>query len=147
MKLLFYFVLICTSFAACFAQTSDSNAGCNKEATAYWRQLADSGRYNEAIEVLLDSIQKDNHKADRRNYWHVGQLYAFNNEYAEAIEYMKKSTGFFDKIFDREWRLYYNGTIAFLSRNKHKLNDCNEKLWNRHTQYYYVNACRLKSLN
>jgi len=68
------------------------------------------------------------------------------HEYAIAIEYIKKSTGFFDKIIDREWRLYYNGTIAFLKKDMRKLKICHDKLWNRHSGYYYFNACKLKAL-
>lgn len=128
------------------AQTINKNNKCQKETKELWRDLADSGRYNDAINNLLDSIKKIKKKDNKKNYWHLGQLYACNNENDIAIEYIKKSTSFFDKILDREWRLYCNGTIAFLKKRQRRLNLCNKKLWNKHSDYYYFNACRLKAL-
>lgn len=128
------------------AQTTNENNVCKIGTKEQWRELADSGRYDDAIVILLDSIQKNKHINKNSTYWHLGQLYACNNKYEIAIEYMKKSTSFFDKIFDREWRLYYMGTIAFLEKDKPKLKTCNDKLWNKHSEYYYFNACKLKAL-
>lgn len=86
------------------------------------------------------------HKNKNAIFWHIGQLYAYNNEYNYAIEYMKKSTSFLDQLFDREWRLYYKGTIAFLKKDMKNLKNYNDKLWNKHSEYYYFNACKLKAL-
>lgn len=102
--------------------------------------------HSDAIAVLLDSIQNRKQKENNWNYWHLGQLYACINEYAIAIEYLKKSTSCVDKIVDREWRLYCNGTIAFLKRDKRKLKIYYDKLWNKHSSYYYFNACMVKLL-
>lgn len=137
--------MILTYFSTSMAQTTNKSI-CKKEAKELWRELADSGRFDDAINILLDSIQKNKQKEKSSYYWHVGQLYACNNEYTKALAYMKKSTNFFDKLFDREWRLYYNGTIAFLKKDKKKLKKSNDKLWNKHSDYYYHNACKLKLL-
>ncbi|HOY30574.1 MAG TPA: hypothetical protein PKW80_01725 [Bacteroidales bacterium] len=145
MKLFFHILLVYTFFSTSLAQTTNSNYVCRKESKELWRELADSGRYHEAINILMDSIRKSKQKNKKSTYWHVGQLYACNNEYAVAIKYLKKSTSLIDKIFDREWRLYYNGTIAFLKKDKKKLKNYNEKLWKKHSDYYYFNACKLKA--
>ncbi len=146
MKICLYSLVIFTFFYSSIAQTTNKNNKCQKETKELWRELADSGRYNDAITILLDSIKKSKQKDKHGNYWHVGQLYACMNEYTIAIDYIRKSTSFFDKIIDREYRLYYNGTIAFLKKDKRKLKIYSEKLWNKHSDYYYSNACRLKVL-
>jgi len=145
MKIFFQILLLFTFFSISTAQTTNKNYVCKKETNELWRELADSGRYHEAINILLDSIQKNKIKNKKSTFWHVGQLYACNNEYELAINYLKKSTGFIDKIFDREWRLYYNGTIAFLQRDKKKLKAYHDRLWNKHSEYYYCNAFKLKA--
>jgi len=117
MKIFIPILLVITFFSASMAQTTNRDFVCKKEIKELWRELADSGRYHEAINILMDSIQKGKQKNKKSSYWHVGQLYACNNEYELAIEYLKKSTSFIDQIFDREWRLYYKGTIAFLQRD------------------------------
>jgi len=146
MKIFLYSLIILTFFSTSIAQTTKKNYICKKAEKELWRELADSGRYHDAINILLDSIQTSKQKNKNGTYWHIGQLYASNNEYAFAIKYIKKSTSFFDKLFDREWRLYYNGTIAFLNKDKKKLKICNDKLWKKHSEYYYFNACKLKAL-
>jgi len=145
MKIFIPILLVFTFFSACMAQTTNRDFVCKKEIKELWRELADSGRYHEAINILMDSIQKGKQKNKKSSYWHVGQLYACNNEYELAIEYLKKSTSFIDQIFDREWRLYYKGTIAFLKRDKKKLKVYNDRLWKKHSDYYYFNACKLKA--
>jgi len=143
---LFSFIIMFVFFSTGVAQTTNMNNKCRKDSKELWRELADSGRHNDAINILLDSIQKSKKKDKYRNNWHLGQLYACIDEYDIAIEYIKKSTGCFDVIMDREWRLYYKGTIAFLKKDKRKLKVCNTRLWNKHSDYYYINACRLNAL-
>ena len=146
MKILFYLLIIVIVCPTVIAQTTTTNDTCKKVKQELWRELADSNRYHEAINILLDSIiisRQDNKKG---MYWHVGQLYAYNNEYSFAIEYLKKSTNCFDRIFDREWRLYYKGTIAFLEKDKKKLKRCNDKLCKKHSAYYSFNSLKLKAL-
>lgn len=146
MKLYLCFSMMLAFFSVNIAQTTNKENICQMKAKEQWRVYADSGRYNEAIDILLDSIQKSKHKDQKKYYWHIGQLYACIDEYDTAIDYLKKSAGFFDTFIDREWRLYYRGTIAFLKKDKRKLYHYTDKLWNKHSAYNYSNACRLKAL-
>jgi hypothetical protein len=146
MKTLLYIFVLFAFIPVCYSQTTNESDVSKKETKEIWRELADKGKYHEAINILLDSIQTGKPKNKNGAYWHVGQLYAFNNEYDCALKYMKESTGFFNRLFDREWRLYYKGTIAFLKRDKKKLGICNDKLWNKHSGYYSFNAHKLKAL-
>lgn len=129
-----------------YAQSSSEKYNCKKEKPELWRILSGEGKYKEAIKVILDSISANKSKNKNADYWHIGQLYAFDNDYKTAIVYIKKSSGFFNKLFDREWRLYYKGTIAFLKRDKKKLKTYNAKLQEKHSEYYYKNACTLNNL-
>lgn len=129
-----------------YAQSSSEKYSCKKENPELWRVFSDEGKYKEAIKIILDSINANKSINKSADYWHIGQLYAFDNEYKTAIVYMKKSSGYFIRLFDREWRLYYKGTIAFLERNKKKLKKYNTKLWKKHSGYYYKNACTLNNL-
>ncbi len=146
MQIFLYLLVALTFHFNCIGQTTGNNYYSQKLENELWRALADSGKYNDAINILLDSLNTNKHKNNHGTYWHVGQLYACNNEYAFALKYIKKSTSFFDKLFDREWRLYYKGTIAFLKKDKEKLKIYNYKLWNKHSDYYYFNACKLNAL-
>ncbi len=142
--LLFYIFLL---FPLIFyAQSSSEKYSCKNEKPELWRVLSDKGKYKEAIKVIFDSLQANKKRNKSADYWHIGQLYAFDNDYKTAIVYIKKSSGCFSKIFDREWRLYYKGTIAFLKRNKKKLKKYNTKLLKKHSEYYYKNAFTLTNL-
>lgn len=145
LKIYLSFILMFAFSCVNFAQNTNKTYTCKIQTKELWRELADSGRYNEAIKILLDSA--DICKNSKSIYWHIGQLYACNNDYDLAIKYMKKSSSFFDKLFDKEWRLYFNGTLAFLNRDKKKLNFYYQKLWKKHSEYYYSNAFLLKTLN
>ena len=63
-------------------------------------------------------------------------MYACNNDYENAIKYIKKSSSIFNRMFDEGWRWYYKGTIAFLDRDKDKLYHYYSKLNNSNTGYY-----------
>ena len=146
MKLTFCFFIVCSLMPTCYPQVMENNGLSTSETKEKWRALADEERYHEAISILLDSLQNIQKKNKHANYWHIGQLYACNNEYNFAVKYMKKSTNFLDKLFDREWRLYLNGTLAFLKRNQPKLKVCNDKLLHKHSDYYKFNVCTLNAL-
>ena len=95
---------------------------------------------------MLDSMQGKKQKDKKMDYWHLGQMYACDNDYATAIIYLKKSTNMGGRLMDREWRLYYKGTLAFLKKDKMKLKTCHTRLWGKHSSYYEKNACALKGL-
>lgn len=142
----FIFITILIFPSIFYAQSSDVKYSCKKESPKLWRTLSSEGKYTDAIKILLDSLHTDKNRNKSADYWHIGQLYAYANDYKTAIIYIKKSSGFFDRLLDREWRLYYKGTIAFLKRDKKKLKTCNAKLWKKHSEYYYKNACTLCNL-
>ena len=80
MKIFLYSFILFAFFSTSIAQTTNQNNKYQKETKELWRKLADSGRYNDAINVLLDSIKTSKQKDKHRNYWHVGQLYACIDE-------------------------------------------------------------------
>ena len=128
------------------AQSINSGKTCKKRKVEKWEQLANEGNYQEAINLLLKSMEENKNAHKHRDYWHIGQYFALDNNYNKAIIYLKKSTNIFQRSVDREWRLYYKGTIAFLKRNKRDLKKYHDKLWKNHSGYYEKNACRLKAL-
>jgi tetratricopeptide (TPR) repeat protein len=140
------FIIISIQSLNTIAQSTQNNYVCKKQIKEQWRELAEEGKFKEAINLLLDTIQEHKHIDMHSVYWHIGQLYAFDNDYGNAIRYLKKSTDIFDKLADREWRLYYKGTIAFLQKDKQKLESCYKRLWNKHSAYNEKNAFVLKGL-
>ncbi|MCK9498806.1 MAG: hypothetical protein M0Q45_04795 [Bacteroidales bacterium] len=133
-------------FSVCFSQENKSVI-CNLRTTEKWRIFAEEEKYSQALEILFDSIESSNCKNKNSIYWHIGQVYAYDNDYQTAIKYLKKSSDIFSLTFDRDWRLYYKGTIAFLKRDKNKLEKIGTKLCAKHSAYYYRNVCVVKSLN
>jgi hypothetical protein len=53
--------------------------------------------------------------------FHIAQLKAFSGDYANAISFLKQS--FRPKDVDPAWNHYVSATIAFLSRDRAKLDD------------------------
>ena len=63
----------------------------------------------------------------RNIHWHLGQIHAFNGNYEAAISEMKLS-------YDGgtvSWECYVSGTIAFLERDKTKLQEAYDSLYNQ----------------
>ena len=81
-----------------------------------WRKLANSGQEKKAIEYMLNYLKIN--KPRLKNFqigailWHIGQLYAFINDYYNAIRYMSKS----NVKYSIEPN-YQKGTIAFLKKD------------------------------
>ena len=141
-SIIFCVLIFCS---ICKSQTTE-NYKCPRLIKEKWMLLSDSGKYDEAIKILFDTIHHSKAKNKLRDYWHLGQLYACVGRYDTAIVYLRKSTNFFNKLFDREWRLYFKGTIAFLKKDQKKLTVCYNRLWKKHSAYYESNACKLKLL-
>jgi len=112
-----------------------------------WSKLANEEKYQEAIKVLFIELKNDSLNDKHSIYWHIGQMYAMNDDYKNAIKYFKKSTQFYFWIFDREYYLYDKGTIAFVKRNKKKLGHCQKILQKKNSYYYRKNLLTIKSLN
>ena len=49
-------------------------------------------------------------------------------------------------MFPKETGQTYLLFLFFLKKDMRKLKICHDKLWNRHSGYYYFNACKLKAL-
>lgn len=81
-----------------------------------WRKLAHSGNYSDAINYMKNYL--NNNKAKLENYqigaisWHVGQLYAFNDDYRNAIKFMSMKN-----VSDTIEPNYQKGTISYLRRD------------------------------
>ena len=70
-------------------------------------------------------------KGESRNlHWHLGQMYAINNNSDAAIEEMKQS--YVDG--SKTWECYVNGTIAFLQKDKAALMESLEALSQQENQ-------------
>jgi tetratricopeptide (TPR) repeat protein len=143
-----FLFLVVTHFL-CFeisAQINRTESLCKKRVLQKWEILSQEGKYEEAIAELQKQMDLEDNKSKHKNYWHLGQLYAFNGDYATAISHLKKSTNMFDLLFDKFWRYYYKGTIAFLQRDKTKLNKYNSKMQKKKSAYYEGSTNTLKSL-
>jgi tetratricopeptide (TPR) repeat protein len=139
------FVLI-QLFSVDIAAQTNTTTACKKRELQKWELLSQEGKYDEAIIELQKQIKLADKKSKHKDYWHLGQLYAFKNDYATAIIYLKKSTNSFDLLFDKYWRYYYKGTIAFLQRKKNKLQKYHKKMQKAKAEYYKGNAATLESL-
>lgn len=142
MKMVFAFILCLMSFYV-LAQC-DSTEVCQIEE---WRMHSNSGNYKKAIECLNQELQKAEHRHQKHSIlWHLGQMYACENEYDTAIIFLKRSTNLWTCLVDRQFYWYYRGTIAFLKRDKKKLYKYYLKLWPYKNGYYRKNALMLKRL-
>jgi tetratricopeptide (TPR) repeat protein len=78
-----------------------------------WRKLAHSNQEKKAINYMINYLNIN--KSNLEDYqigtilWHIGQLYAFINDYDNAIKYMSKNN-----VRDSIEPNYQMGTIAFL---------------------------------
>lgn len=83
-----------------------------------WRQ------YKNNVPLMIDLLTNYmaiNETKDEILTWHLGQLYATNNEYEKAIQEMIKTLRPIDGTQDelnRSWNFYVMGTIAFLKNDK-----------------------------
>jgi len=104
--------------------------------TCCWRKLSTEGHDAEAGQLIL-SYYKANKKAANKHalYWHAGQCFAMAEQHVRAKKYMSKTYSPFYRWFGgadgRTWYYYANGTVAFLERNKKKLEKMIHK-WGTH---------------
>lgn len=93
-----------------------------------WRALAKQGRYREAGEMILRYLRLNLHLLPyevSNLQFHAGQMFAFNNDNAKAVECFTKAVLIpddHDTII--KWNNYVNGTIAFLKKDKEHLKIC-----------------------
>jgi tetratricopeptide (TPR) repeat protein len=141
-----FFVIFHILHIEIFAQISTCGPSCRNRELQKWEILSQEGKYDEAIIELQNYILFGDKESKHKYYWHLGQLYAFKNDYATAVIYLKKSTKIFDLLFDKYWRYYYKGTIAFLQRKENKLHKYYLKMQKENSEYYKGNTSTLKSL-
>lgn len=95
-----------------------------------WRQFKD----NVPLMIdLLANYMAINKTEDEILIWHLGQLYATNNEYEKAIQEMIKTLRPIDGTQDelnRSWNFYVLGTIAFLKNDGNTLSRYADSLAN-----------------
>jgi len=81
-----------------------------------WRKLARNEQEREAIEYMLCYLNKNEQKLEKWQigaiFWHIGQLYAFINDYDNAVKYMSKDE--VNYSIDKDYQM---GTIAFLKND------------------------------
>ena len=95
-----------------------------------WRQFKD----NVPLMIdLLTNYMAINKTEEEILTWHLGQLYATNNEYEKAIQEMIKTLRPIDGTQDelnRSWNFYVIGTIAFLKNDGNTLSRYADSLAN-----------------
>jgi tetratricopeptide (TPR) repeat protein len=85
-----------------------------------WRKLAHSGQEKKAIEYMINYLNVNKSNLEKYQIggilWHIGQLYAFINDYDNAIKYMSNNS-----VRDSIETNYQMGTIAFLKNDYNEL--------------------------
>ncbi|MDR2009906.1 MAG: hypothetical protein LBQ22_05445 [Bacteroidales bacterium] len=93
--------------------------------TCCWRKLADSGKYEEGANLILEYLKEGKPENKHSLKWHAGQLFANAEKNTKAIKYFRKTSNIFYRWFGgedgRAWYFYVNGTKAFLRRDKKQL--------------------------
>jgi len=104
------------------------------DGTDCWRALAKAGNYDAAATLQLEFIKKGKVRNFTSLYWHVGQLYALDNQNEKAIHFMQKTQTVFTKWLGGEegktWYYFTKATMAFLQRNRESFNQILMK-WER----------------
>jgi len=139
-RYIIFFVIIHILCFGISAQINTTVSSCKQRELQKWELLSQEGKYEEAIIELQKQIVLGDKKSKHKDYWHLGQLYAFENDYATAVVYIKKSTNTIDLLVDKYWKYYYKGTIAFLQRKKNKLHKYYKKMQKEKSEYYEGNA-------
>ncbi|MFC6860741.1 hypothetical protein [Zunongwangia atlantica] len=50
-----------------------------------WRKLSNEGKNIEAASELLYLVMSDSTRNKHADYWHIGQIYAMDNQYEKAV--------------------------------------------------------------
>ena len=88
-----------------------------------WRKLNAEKRYAESAALLVEYIEHSPHTANKHSLnWHAGQMYAAAGDVDKALRYFRKTFSIFHKWFgDREWYYFAKANVAFVKRDKAKL--------------------------
>lgn len=94
--------------------------------TCCWRLLSKEGRNEEAGQLILDYIAHNKGKVNTHAlYWHAGQVFAKAGDKARAKKSIRKTYSVLYRWFGgedgRTWYYYARGTVAFLDRDRRRL--------------------------
>ena len=104
--------------------------------TCCWRTLSSKGEYIAAAQ-LVESYLDAHGKAVNRQalHWHAGQLFAMAGANSEASNHFHKTYNVLYKWFGgadgHTWYYYAKGTVAFLQRNRPRIERYLRK-WRQH---------------
>lgn len=139
MKKIFFVLFLFLEFTLIAQETIQSNE-------PLWWKMERENHFLEAASYLLHKVQSDSTRNSHADYWHIGRLYGYLNDYEKAIFYMTKSTEGINLAEDEQWWWYFKGTIAFLNRDKKELFQYMNKLQSNHTKYHESNSNTHNSL-
>lgn len=148
-KITLIFVLFCSFTNGQNQKINPDNPGTTKTGSYLeqdWRKLSQNGNFVDAASELLYLTLSDSTRNRHADFWHIGQIYAQDNQYQKAIFYLKKSMKDHTEMDDKQYWWYYKGTLAFLQKDKERLEKFSKLLGENHTNYYSNNAKVLKSL-
>jgi hypothetical protein len=99
---------------------------------AGWRQLAENGRFLETAALIDRYIRKHKKLNESQTtilYFHAGQMYAFADDYATAVDRFKRSTYAQEPPqLPLRWNAYVQATIAFLNEDLDRLKECRKEI-------------------
>lgn len=103
--------------------------------TCCWRQLSAEKKYRAAADLIVAYLNTQNAANKHALRWHAGQMLAMANENKLAKKYFKRTYSIFYKWLGDEdaktWYYYARGTVAFIDRDKYKL-EAILRHWERH---------------
>lgn len=94
--------------------------------TCCWRLLASTKQYSQAGNLIVQYLKTNTTISNTHSLnWHAGQMFAMAGNNHLAIKYFKKTYSFITKLFGdadgKQWYYYAKGTVAFIDRDKNKL--------------------------
>ena len=109
-----------------------------------WRPLAAKSCYRQAA-LVQEKYREANYNGmrawERRvSSWHIGQMYAFDSKYSEAVAYFKQSVKLNDDGGSSfRWNDYVNASIAFLEKDRKSLSYYRQRLYGGNSPYNRMN--------
>lgn len=102
-----------------YGQTQFDSAGC------CWRALAAEHKYAESAQLIVYYLKTGKVTNRQSLHWHAGQMFAFAKNDTAALEHLGKTHNVFQRWFGgdggKTWYYFARGTIAFLKRDKNRL--------------------------
>ncbi len=104
--------------------------------TCCWRKLSQQGNHAAAAQLLIDYLNNSQKIRNTHSLkWHAGQMLAMSGNDEQAKKYFRKTYWIGYRWFGgedgRAWYDYARGTIAFIDKDKRKLEKILHKWENR----------------